>query len=659
MSRFQRLKRRLSSRQRILVGFLFFLVILAALLLRLAWIQIVRGDELSDKAVNQQLSDIQVEAKRGDIYDTNGKQLATSIDGFEVWIRPEQIRETYSESKRDTIAQELADLLDKKKSAILKYFKSKNTAVKISSFVDKNTRDDIKKLQITGLEFSNTTKRYYPMGTMAANLLGSVDSESRGRTGIEGQFDGYLSGVSGRWLQDTDILGNSLSYGNKQYYEARDGYNAVLTIDEVLQHYAEEAVKQGMKKTGAEKIMFIAMDPETGDILSMVTNPTFDPNDPNEPYDKSDRAEFNKMSTEEQTQYLSEMWRNPIVSDLYEPGSCFKLINTSACLEEGVTTMNEKFVCKGYYTVNGVRIYCALRSGHGEETLKTGVGNSCNPVQMELVARLGKDKYYNYLDLFGITQKTNIDLPGEQSAIIKDKDSISAVDLATMSFGQGIALTPIQMITAACSIGNDGVLMKPRIVKKLTDSNGNTIKTYKTQKVRQVMSEKTSSEMRNIMHYVVEKGGGSAAKIDGYSIGGKTGTAYIAKNGKYTKKTYASFLAMAPMDDPKIAVLCIAVAPKNSIYGNTASGPIVKSFLKKALPYLNVEKHSTSSEDVVKVPKVKGMKASEAKAAITARGLKYKVVPSKYKSKNFKVVDQYPASGEKISKGDTVYIYAE
>ncbi|MGN0708743.1 MAG: penicillin-binding transpeptidase domain-containing protein, partial [Anaerovoracaceae bacterium] len=652
-------KLKLTSRQRINVGFFLFLLILLALILRLAWIQIVKGDELSDKAVNQQLSDIQVKAKRGAIYDSTGKQLATNIDGFEVWIRPEQIRESYDESKRDTIAQELADLLDKKKNTILGYFKSKNTAVKISSFVDKNTRDNIRKLDITGLEFTNTTKRYYPMGSMCANLLGTVDSENRGRTGIEGQFDGYLSGISGRWLQDTDILGNSLSYGNKQYYKARDGYNAVLTIDEVLQHYAETAVKAGMKKTKSERIMFIAMDPKTGDILAMVTNPTFNCNNPNEPYNKADKEKFSKMSTEKQTEYLSEMWRNPIVSDLYEPGSCFKLINTSACLEEGVTHMNEKFVCKGYYTVNGVRIYCALKSGHGQETLKSGVGNSCNPVQMQLVARLGKDKYYDYLDLFGITQKTNVDLPGEQSAMIKDKDSISAVDLATMSFGQGIALTPIQMLTAACSIGNDGVLMKPRIVKKLTDSNGKTIKTYKTQEVRQVMSEKTASEMCTIMRYVVEKGGGSAAKIDGYSIGGKTGTAYKAKNGKYTKQTYASFLGMAPMDDPKIAVLCISDSPKNSMYGGVASGPIVKSFLKKALPYLNVDKHSTSSDDVVKVPRVKGMKASAAKSAITARGLKYKVVPKKYASKDFKVVDQYPASGEKISKGDTVYIYAE
>ena len=395
--------------------------------------------------------------------------------------------------------------------------------------MDKTTRDKIKKLEISGLEFTNTTQRYYPMGTMAANLIGSVDSEGHGRSGLEAQFDQALSGVSGRWLQDTDIMGNSLSYGNKQYVDARDGYNAVLTIDEILQHYAENAVKQGMKKTRAKKIQFIAMDPKTGDVLAMVTAPTFDPNNANQPADKSDKAKYDKLSLKEKSAYLSEMWRNPIVSDLYEPGSCFKLINTSACLEEGVTKPSEKFYDKGYLDVDGVRIYCSVRSGHGKENLMQALGNSCNPVQMELVQRLGKKKYYDYLNLFSITKKTNITLPGEQSAMIRNQDSITTVDLATMSFGQGIALTPIQMITAASSIGNEGMLMKPRLVKKLTDSSGRTVKTYKTQAVRQVISKKTAREMCKIMQYVVDEGGGGNAKIEGYAIGGKTGTSYKGK----------------------------------------------------------------------------------------------------------------------------------
>ena len=348
----------------------------------------------------------------------------------------------------------------------------------------------------------------------------------------------------------------------------------VLTIDEVLQHYAENAIANGMKETKANRIMCLVMDPKTGDVLAMATNPGFDPNDPTQPVSASELEAFNNMSVKEQTEYLSEMWRNPIVSDTYEPGSTFKLVTTSAALEEGVTTPDTEYYCNVSYTVPGTNItlHCWSTVPHGAETLTEAVGNSCNPVQIQLALKMGKDTYYDYLERFGITQKTNVDLPAETSAIIQDKDAIGQVELSTMAYGHGIAVTPIQLAAAVCAIGNDGVLMQPRVVKELRDSDGDTVKTFETKEVRKVISSKTADEMKSIMEYVVSEGGGGNAKIAGYRIGGKTGTADKVVNGKYSSDTYSSFIGMAPMEDPQLVVLVVVDSPSGVQFGSATAG---------------------------------------------------------------------------------------
>ncbi|MGN1381425.1 MAG: penicillin-binding transpeptidase domain-containing protein [Eubacterium sp.] len=633
------------------------------MLLRTAWIQIVHADDYRDKAISQQTSDLPVQSKRGSIYDTNGKVLASSANCYAVWARPAQLKSNYSSEKITELSRRLAVILNMKASTVKSRLTSKKSLCLVSPYVNRKTSTRIQKLKVTGLETARTTKRYYPLGSSAAKLIGSVTSNNSGRSGIELEFNNELAGINGRSIKETDINGNTLAYGKNRIYGAKNGYNLTLTIDEVLQHYATSAVAAGLKKTKAKKIMCIVMNPKTGDILAMVTTPSFNPNDATEPASTSARKAFKKMSAKKQSQYLSAMWKNPIVSDLYEPGSTFKLINTTASLEEGIATPNTKFYCSGYTKVSGTTLYCWQKAGHGSETLTSAVGNSCNPVQVQLALKLGKNKYYNYLHLFGITDKTHVDLPAETSAIIKNKSKISKVDLATMAYGQGIAVTPLQLITAISSIGNNGVLMKPRIVKKMTDSSGKTVKTFPVKKVRQVMSKKTASEMCKIMEYEVNKGSGSTVKIAGYSIGGKTGTANKAVNGGYSNDTYSSFIGMAPMNNPKLAVLVVVDSPKGVHYGAQTAGPIAKAFLKKALQYEEIAPHYTSSEkkklssSISTIPDVTGLSSVKAEAKLKKLGLKVKVSPSG--SGKFTVKAQYPKAGKVVKRGTTVYIYRE
>ena len=653
------------NKKRVALTYGVILLLMSALMLRMAWIQIVKGEEYTEKAITQQTSDIPLSAKRGDIYDRNGKEMATSVNGYSVWIWPKRLKASNQGDKYDEAVMKIAAILDQNSEQLKRKIDGGGNLVRISSYVTKADAEKIKKLDIAGVETAEATKRYYPLGKSAANLLGSVSEDNEGRTGIEAQLEGYLSGVAGRWVHDIDAVGNTLSYGNKRYYQQKNGYNVTLTIDEVLQHYAEKAIKKCADKYKTKRVILLAMDPKTGDVLAMAQTPRFDPNNATVPTLKAAKKKFEKMNSKQQSKYLSRMWRNAIVSDLYEPGSTFKLITTSSALEEGVTNLKDKFNDTGSINVNGTVLHCWNKAGHGKQTLIEAVGNSCNPVQVQLVQRMGKDTYYSYLEMFGITEKTGIDLPDEQQAMILNKDSLQLVELATMSFGHGIALTPMQLLAAECAIGNDGVMMRPRIVKKLTDENGKTIKTYKTEEVRKVISSKTASEMRKIMEYVVSEGGGGNAKIAGYRIGGKTGTANKASGGRYTSDTWSSFVGMAPMDDPKIAVLVVADTPKGAIYGSVVSAPYAKEVLEDALPYMGIdpvyskEEKKAMSSGVVYVPDVVNMTADNATGRIEGLGLKCEVSPVEDKIKNFGVVAQYPEPGTKLEKGDTVYIYSK
>lgn len=647
------------------LGIVFFVMLL--LIIRLGWIQIVRGEEYSEKALEQQTRDTPIEAERGTIYDTNGNELAVSVTCYTIWVRPTDVKsadtDEESQAKIENVTKKLSEYLDMEYDEVKELVTKEQSIVKVKKGIDKDTADKIREEDLPGVEIAEDTKRDYPLGAFASHTLGTVSDDNVGLSGLELQYNTYLSGVSGRWINYTDTSGNRLSYGNERYYQAEDGYSIVTTIDQVIQHYTEKALDQVMEQTDADRVMAIVMDPKTGDILAMAQTPDYDLNNSREPANEKEKKEFDAMSESEQTTYLNKMWRNSLISDVYEPGSTFKLITTAIALEEDIATPNSTYNCTGEIKVADRTIHC-WRTGrpHGHQNLQEAVNNSCNPVFVQLATKTGIDKFYEHLDTFGITGTTGIDFPGETTALLQDKDSAGPVGLATIGFGQGIAVTPIQLITAISSFGNDGKIMKPRLVKELCDSDGNTVRTFDTEVVRQTVSKETADEMCEIMQFVVDSGGGGSFKLDGYNVGGKTGTANKPNSsGGYSDETYSSAIAMAPMDDPQVAVLLIVDNPKGVHYGSVVAGPGMKQILSDTLRYLNVspdeESQETSGAEKVEIPDVTGMSASEAIGVLEGAGLSYDMDDDVASKEDFIVSKQYPSAGTEVKKGSKIYLY--
>ena len=650
------------SKNRIILFFGIFCVVLLGLCIRVGYLQIVNAEELTKKAIVQQTNDEELEAKRGVITDRNGKELAVSSVCYTVWARPSAIEK----EKQDEYATTLGGILDLPRDEIAAGLKQEKTLVKLAKYLERDTADAIREAQIPGISITEETKRYYPLGDFASSLLGSVTDDNQGLTGLEQQYNKYLKGVSGRWVLNTDASGNPLSYGLKQYYEPENGATIQLTVDEVVQHYVEQSIDQVMEDTNADGVRCIVMNPKTGEILGMAVTPSFDPNDPRTPLSKADQKTLASLEGSAQLDYLNKMWRNPLIQDTYEPGSTAKLITTSIVLEEGLVSKNETFTCTGSIKVAGRTLHCwRIGRPHGVETLSEALGNSCNPVFAELGGRIGIKKYYKYMETFGITQKTGIDFPGEANSILQDIDTAGPVGLATMAYGQGIAVTPIQLLSAVCSLGNQGMLMQPKLVDKIVAEDGTVIKEYPNVEVRQTVSEATAKEISLMMESVVAEGGGGNAKISGYRVGGKTGTAYKVVDGKYTNEVCASFVGMAPMDDPQVAILLIVDNPKGAKYGSITAAPGAKVILENVLRYLNVkpvytaEEKKTNSSHTTTVPDVIGESYSEAIGILGGSSLKYIVSPAMAAGNDFIIKDQYPKPGEEVSVDEVVYLYRE
>lgn len=655
------------NRKRLLLAFAIILFLMVVLCFRCGWWQIVKADELSEMAKAQQTRDSVVEAKRGVIYDRNGRELAVSGTAYSVWVRPFDLKTADEKDKKSDLTQKnvelLSSILKLDEDDVEKAITKDQSLVKIASGVNRDTADRLREEDLTAVDLSEDSKRYYPLGSFAAHLLGSVSEDNMGLSGLEAYYNQNLTGVPGRKIQNTDVAGKELSYGFDEYYAAEDGLSLVTTIDEVVQNYVEKAIKSCRKTTQAKRVMCIVMETETGNVLSMAVTPSFNPNNSRKALTKEEQKKLDKMSDSKKMKYWNKMWRNPLIQDTYEPGSTFKLMTTAICLEEGLTNTSEVFYGSGKINVEGTTLKCWSDVPHGRETLQEAVSNSCNPVFVTLGLRIGKERFYRYMDLFGYTGITGIDFPSEATAILQNKETAGKVDLATMAYGQGIAVTPIQLITAVSALGNDGVMMKPHLVKSLKDEKGKTVKTYEPEIVRQIVSKQTSEEICDIMEYVVSKGGAQTAKVEGYRVGGKTGTANKPKNGGYSNDTYSSFIGMAPMNDPKVTVLVIVDTPKGVKFGSQTAAPCGQKILKNILPYLEVEPQYTDSEakkiskNMVKIPDICGMKYKKAIAKLEKAGLKYKVQSGNSKSKNFVVEDQYPAAGTKIKKNSKIYIY--
>jgi len=662
-----------TTKRRLVFTFIAICVLCTLLTFRLGWIQIVNGEEYSRMAREQQTRDVPIEAKRGRIYDRNGTVLAMSAATFSIWVRPDAVRSTRHNDEALSIAQvnhtaaELARALDMDEERVHELITQNRALIRVARNVNKETADMIRAKRLRGIEIAEGVQRHYPLGAFAAHLLGSVTDDNTGLSGIELRYNRYLSGVPGRWIKNTDIRGNRLSHGIERYFRAEDGFNVILTIDEVIQHYVEKTLVTVKENTRADRVMSIVMDPRTGDILAMATYPDFDPNNPRVPLDPEQAAHVEQLPESEQLEYWNRMWRNFNVSDVYEPGSTFKIFTTAMALEENVSHLQDRFVCTGSLNVSGTTLRCWRHARpHGSQNFIEIFGNSCNPAFIQLAQRLGADRFYKYLELFGLTERTGIDFPGEGFPILQNRATVGPVGLATMSYGQGIAVTPIQLLTAAATIGNGGRLMQPRLVKALTDSNGNVVEQFDTRVIRQVVSEQTAAEMSLILEYSVSALGGGNAGVPGFRVGGKTGTANKAYGGVYLQHhVYASFIGLAPMDDPQIAILLIVDNPQGVRFASQTAAPGVRQILSDTLRYLNIQPQFTQSEleqmnsRMTTVPNVTGRNFSEAIGMLGGATLGYTVSPAHDNGEDFVVAAQYPRAGARVHVGGTVFIYKE
>lgn len=658
-----------SSKNRLRFALFFNIVLVILLISRLAYLQIVISEDLKKGALEQWTKSIDIKPKRGIIYDRKGKKLAVSVNAFTIWANPADVKDGYkTEKELIEVAKQIGSILDMDEELVYEKITKKQRAERIKQWVTKEEASEIRKMGFKGISVVDDNKRYYPNGNFASYILGFTDIDNNGLDGIEKTFDEYLTGTPGKWMKMTDAGNRQLPYDGEKIYEPSDGTSLVSTIDETIQYFAEKAAQQALLDNKAKNVSVIMMEPKTGDIIAMASKPDFDPNNPREPLDENLKREWSNLPPEELKNKWYDMWRNFAVSDIYEPGSTFKIITTAAALEEGTTSLDSHYYCNGFIRdIKGVVLKCVrYYNPHGDQTLSESLNNSCNVAFVNIARQLGKENFYKYIKAFGFGEKTNIDLLGEQPGIIPGNiDMIKEVNLATMSYGHGIAITPMQLVTALSAISNGGNLMEPRLVKEVIDEEGNVVKSFPPQIKRQVISKQTSDTMLKLMESVVVDGSGSRAIIPGYRIGGKTGTAEKIQDGRYAKGKYiASFVAVAPIEDPKIAMLVVVDEPSaGTYYGSSVAAPVARNILEETFNYLEIPPQITDEDrekmtDIVQVPDLRNKNIGEAGRILTDLGLKYTTEYLEY-TDGSKVIGQFPSAGVEVQKGSIIDLYLD
>ncbi|MBO5733359.1 MAG: PASTA domain-containing protein [Clostridia bacterium] len=654
-----------SLRKRASYVFVAFFVLFCMLAVYLLKINIIDGEKLRTGAIEQQTRDYQVSSARGTIYDRNGKALAISSSAVTISVNPKEIAEAgYS---IDELAQKFAEILELDVETVKTKMTKDALDVEIKAKVEPEIADQIRELDLTGVYFKEDTKRYYPFGTFASHVLGYVGKDNQGLGGIEMVYDSELSGVPGRVVTLKNAHGTDMPFQEERHIDSENGLNVVLTIDETIQHFAEKHLADVYNDADAkEGAACIVMDVKTGEILAMATMPNFDLNNPNAITDPDVLTYLEEIKEDDEytdddyntavAAARNKMWRNKAVVDSYEPGSCFKIMTMSMALEEGVVTPEDQFFCSGVKVVEDRDIHCAERSGHGAQTFRDGVKNSCNPVFIEVGQRVGIDIFKKYYEAFGFRDKTGFDLPGEASGVFYTDEQFNVVELATASFGQGPKITPLQLISAVSAVANGGKLMKPYLVKQFTDESGTVVKTVEPTVVRQVVSEETSKTVCELLENAVTNGSGQNAYIKGYRVAGKTGTSEKLPRGSH--KYTASFVGFAPANDPQVACLVVVDEPAGgAYYGGLVAAPAVGKILEDTLNYLGVEPQYTEEEKTtidVGVPEVTGMELIAAKKKLSDMGLKYTIIGG-----GENVVRQMPASSAIVNSGSVVVLYTD
>lgn len=561
--------------------FVFVLSVILVILLvcRIIYIMISQADYFGDRAKEVQQRERNIKAARGIIYDRNGNILANNKTVCTISVIHNQIKEP------QRVAKVLADNLGMNEEEILKKVNKVSSIERIKSNVDKNIADTIRKEELDGVMIDEDYTRTYDYNDLASKVIGFTGGDNQGIIGLEVEYEAYLKGQDGKILTYTDIDGIEVADKAEERIEPKQGYNLVTTLDVNIQSYAYQVALQIMEAKNAKNVKLIVMNPQNGEIYACVNAPEFDLNNPFEFTELF--LEKNEYATDVSTMTkLNEMWRNNCISDTYEPGSIFKIATATAALEEGKVSLTEHFSCPGYRIVEDRRIRCHKVGGHGSETFVEGVMNSCNPVFMDIAARVGAKDMYKYYEKLGLFEKTGIDVPGEAGSIMHKLENVKAVELATMSFGQSIQITPFQMLRLAAAVVNGGTLVTPHFGMRITDEEGNVIENLEYEQVDNVITKETSETMKNILEKVVSEGTGNKAYIEGYRIGGKTATSQKLPrgNGKYI----SSFLGFSDASNPTVMALVLIDEPEGIYYGGTIAAPVIKKLYENILPYLNI-----------------------------------------------------------------------
>jgi len=649
----------LSRKKRIRNEFLIVFLILSLLVIRIGWLQFVQGNKLKSEAYAQQVLNRSINPKRGTIYDSSGKVvLAMSSTVETVTINPLNI----SEANKEKVANAFVDIFDLDYEKVMKKIKKKSSIEIITKKVDKEQSNKLREWMIennitVGINIDEDTKRYYPYNTLASHIIGFTGSDNQGLDGIEAKYDEELKGKKGYISKVTDARGGEIKNALETYNDAIDGNDLVLSIDVTIQSIVEKYLKKAcIDNVCTDGGNILVMNPKTGDILAMSTYPEYNLNSPYEPTTDELKAIWSTLSSSEKSKELTALWRNKAVADAYEPGSTFKLITSSAAIEEGIATPDKEgaFNCSGSIEIAGVRIKCWRHyRPHGTQSLRTGLMNSCNPVFIGLGQKIGIEKYYDYLEKFGLLKITGIDLPGEGGSIFLKEEKVGPVELATISFGQRFEITPIQMVTAVSSIANKGVAVTPRVVKAIIDSETGERKEIEVKEKGRVISEETAGSVLSMMQSVVDEGTGKNAKVEGYLIGGKTGT---SEDGVNTGKYVTSFIGVAPIENPELVVLITLYNPtgEGGHQGGGVAAPIAGEIFGEVLPYLEVQKNEEAKE-IVTVPNIIGLTIKEARKVLKEAGLELKFEGEEILEESI-IEMQTPKEGISLTKGTEILV---
>lgn len=669
------------------------LVVLVYVVVNLFNWSVVRGEEMEGRAARQQLSDSTIKATRGTIYDTNMNVLAQSATAWNVIIDPATIDEEFDkqiasaqeneqpvpskESLQQQMASDLAGALGLNVEDVLEQMSYTNRRYrKIADRADRSAINALLEVldekDYVGVSTEVSTKRYYPYSTLASSVIGFCNSEDTGIYGLEAQYDDVLSGTDGRIITAQDALQDALPTTYERTYDAVDGHSIVTTIDTVIQQYIESALQSAVDQYQPEGgAAIIVMDTNTGGILGLASYPNYDLNDPYTILDSYTLQQIDLLETEEEksaarAEARETQWQNKTITDTYEPGSVFKIVTASAALEEGTATVNSTYYCNGVVEFKDgsgtLSIHCHNRSGHGQESFIQALVNSCNPAFMEIGLGLGQDRFFEYYQAYGLTEKTGIDLPAERVGVYYD-ETMSNISLASCSFGQSNTVTPLQMLTAAVAGINGGYLLTPRVVDRVIDQDGNTVEEFGTEVKRQVISEETSAIMRDGLEQVVSANGGTNASVAGYRIGGKSGTAQILTNTveEGEEEMYVfSYFVFAPADDPQVAALVLIDSPTqgDTSYANTVVGPLASTVMSDILPYLGIGTTYTDEElanQEVSVPTgLVGADLATAEAKLRSQGLEAYIIGD-----GENVIDVYPEESSRVPNESTIVLYTE